>query len=496
MIITDDKADNGPNFAQIKFYKMKIKKNLFMLLVFMLSIVNFSAAQDNPGCMDEGACNYDPTAVVDDASCFYSQTYYIDADGDGIGTDNTVYYGCDMPLGFAAISGDCDDNNPAITGPPGNPNDWGQGEWNAYVYQGVYFDNYKGYFVRQGDTYNSELDFNAWGTPMSSPGYMGCPVSDDFHSVRYKRQGFPTADFPYAITVPSWDDDVYVYVDGILVWSAGCCAGGLSNNVVWTGDLNENSTVEISFGEYGGASYLAFSVEPQYPLSFNGSTMLYQNACYGFDYYTQVFQDFGVDPSSMTYAISSANQLIDVNNVDIQFFGSDVVFHLTPNQILGEDLLTFVVADSMGFTDTLLVNISLGECPPPLDVFGSTDMYHDACSDFEIFIGINSPLGYVTSDLTFVTTFSDTTFVLSSEPEYVYGWDNGQYSYFYAAGQEGSTVATTVVTDPMGNSDTLVTLLTFGTCYPVLDVDFNLVVIPRPCCRLPMPLIRQEWSSL
>jgi gliding motility-associated-like protein len=66
------------------------------------------------GCQDETACNYNPLAT-DNATCEYaSLTYYVDADGDGVGTDEPVLL-CEVPTsGYADHPGDCDDNNATV----------------------------------------------------------------------------------------------------------------------------------------------------------------------------------------------------------------------------------------------------------------------------------------------------------------------------------------------------------------------------------------------
>lgn len=429
-----------------------------------------------PGCMDGGACNYDPNALVSDNSCVYASTFYYDNDGDGFGTANNNYYSCTAPAGYVNNADDCDDNNADVSVAPGDPTIFGEGVWNAYVYEGVNFDYYKGYYVRQGNAYNTVSDFGWEGSPSEADGYLGCSVPVEFHAVKYKRHGFPSSSFPYSITIPAWDDNVFVYVDGNLVWSTGCCANNAYNNVVWTGELNSSSNVEISYGEYGGGSYLEFIVEPQYPLSIQGNSSIYNNACYDFTYYTQVSQDFGDDPSSMTYSISSATGLVDVSNVLPFFNGSEVSFTINPNEIVGEDVLTFVVTDTMGYSDTLIVNAFFDECPAPLELWGSTDEYNDACTDFGIYIEFNSAPGYTSDEMTVVTTFDDPSLVQSSTPSYFDGWDNGAYMYFDASGITGSTIATTVVTDPLGNSDTLVTYLTFGDCNPIVNVNYNYAI--------------------
>ncbi len=40
------------------------------------------------------------------------QTFYIDGDGDGYGTDAILALACELPEGFSTVSGDCDDNDP------------------------------------------------------------------------------------------------------------------------------------------------------------------------------------------------------------------------------------------------------------------------------------------------------------------------------------------------------------------------------------------------
>ncbi len=66
------------------------------------------------GCQDETACNYNPLAT-DNATCEYaSLTYYVDADGDGVGTDEPVLL-CEVPTsGYADHPGDCHDNNASV----------------------------------------------------------------------------------------------------------------------------------------------------------------------------------------------------------------------------------------------------------------------------------------------------------------------------------------------------------------------------------------------
>ena len=64
------------------------------------------------GCTDATACNYDAAATIDDGSCTYSTTWYLDADADGYYT--ITVQSCVSPgatfNNVGGIQGDCNDN--------------------------------------------------------------------------------------------------------------------------------------------------------------------------------------------------------------------------------------------------------------------------------------------------------------------------------------------------------------------------------------------------
>lgn len=132
---------------------------------------------------------------------------------------------------------------------------FGSNTWNVYCYNSTNFTSYQGYYTENGISFNSTGRWGSNGSPSSANGtggsaYSGCPISADNHSFIYKRQGF-TAGF-YTLDV-SMDDQVYVYVNGTLVYSqTNCCQWYYG---VWSGYLDGSSQVEIQYIEFGGGSF-------------------------------------------------------------------------------------------------------------------------------------------------------------------------------------------------------------------------------------------------
>ncbi len=70
-----------------------------------------SDAAINPGASEvcDGTDNNCDGAVDEGVT----NTYYLDADGDGYGVSSSTTQACTAPAGYAAVDGDCDDSNPA-----------------------------------------------------------------------------------------------------------------------------------------------------------------------------------------------------------------------------------------------------------------------------------------------------------------------------------------------------------------------------------------------
>jgi hypothetical protein len=63
------------------------------------------------GCTDVNACNYNSTATTDDGTCQYALIWYVDADGDGFGTNISTTENCVQPSGYVGNFTDCEDSN-------------------------------------------------------------------------------------------------------------------------------------------------------------------------------------------------------------------------------------------------------------------------------------------------------------------------------------------------------------------------------------------------
>ncbi|HNC96419.1 MAG TPA: hypothetical protein PKY30_25160 [Myxococcota bacterium] len=61
-----------------------------------------------------GGCNNPLKDSAVPRPCEARQVFYADQDGDGIGTDQTPYVGCDAPEGYVAVAGDCNDKDAAV----------------------------------------------------------------------------------------------------------------------------------------------------------------------------------------------------------------------------------------------------------------------------------------------------------------------------------------------------------------------------------------------
>lgn len=114
-------------------------------------------------------CDGEPDEIEDlddDSFVVDAPTWYGDDDGDGYGTDSYIITACIQPLGFAAVSGDCDDTRPSVF--PG-----------ATEYCGGIDDDCDGLIDETGDngvidekTWYLDGDRDGWGDDGLT--YVGC----------------------------------------------------------------------------------------------------------------------------------------------------------------------------------------------------------------------------------------------------------------------------------------------------------------------------------
>ena len=122
-------------------------------------------------------------------------------------------------------------------GTVGNPAVYGNGVWNAYAFdaQGNAFASaqYLGYYTEPVLSFNSLTRWTNNGSPSDASGYQGCQVDQENHWVSYKRTNFTPG--TYQIDVSTHDDDAYLFINGVQVWThVGClrcsyqCGGQVS----------------------------------------------------------------------------------------------------------------------------------------------------------------------------------------------------------------------------------------------------------------------------
>ncbi|TAF64923.1 MAG: T9SS C-terminal target domain-containing protein [Cytophagales bacterium] len=154
-------------------------------------------------------------------------------------------------------------NNGGLTGA-----EFGDGYWYAFAYNGNYISTpasatLRGYYTEKSISFNSANRWDINTNPANatlqadgSLGYTGCTVNNDNHSVVYKRTNFPCG--YYTISIANHDDGYRLYVNGTLVsFNNGCCQTWPN---VWSGLLNETSTVEFQWQDGSGGSSGSLSI--------------------------------------------------------------------------------------------------------------------------------------------------------------------------------------------------------------------------------------------
>jgi len=168
-------------------------------------------------------------------------------------------------------------------GAVGNPAVYGNGVWNAYCYDanGTPFSaaTYMGYYTEPLLSFNSANRWSTSASPSTASGYLGCQVDQINHWVSYRRTNIPAG--TYQLNIPYHDDDVYLFINGVQVFSqAGCCTPDTN---VWTGTLGATDQVEFRWRQNYGASQGALTLVPVTPATsvVPGSIGSNQTICSG-----------------------------------------------------------------------------------------------------------------------------------------------------------------------------------------------------------------------
>ena len=302
-------------------------------------------------------------------------TFYYDNDGDGYGDYYNQQYSCIQPEGYVANGNDCDDYNSSILAPPGDPSVFPDGVWNIYGFNGTDTDFYRGYYTRTGLSYQTDSDFPDWASPSYTSDWQGCYVNNDDHSVIMRRHGFPVSTYPYILRLNGWDDDVYVYVNNEPVYSSGCCGGTLD---VWTGELGPNDEIEIRYVEYGGGSYMSFSLFENAPLIMTTNNADVQTeACSDFSVLPVVISNLGYSVDDITFTATVDDETIVNPIVDYVDTWNDILVYFLGTGNIGSTVLHLTATDPDGNTATVDFNVTTTSCSPIWDTNGS-DLY---CGD-------------------------------------------------------------------------------------------------------------------
>ena len=137
-----------------------------------------------------------------------------------------------------------------------NDDVFGDNEWVAYAYNDQNFTDYAGYYTDANLSFNSQNYWNSNSNPSTSSSYNGCTMNNDRFSVSYKRTNFECG--IYQLDISSHDDEVEVFIDGVLIFNHnGCCD---THTNIYTGRLDENSEVEFRWVEGAGQAHGALDV--------------------------------------------------------------------------------------------------------------------------------------------------------------------------------------------------------------------------------------------
>ncbi len=206
--------------------------------------------------------------------------------------------------------------------------------WQAYLYQGMNFDTYKGY-VTEGSSMNPDFD-EIFGNPGGTSvqyNTNSCYITTQQFSARY-RLNYTAAAGTYVITVGG-DDGYRFSLDGGSTWVINNWNDQAYGTTTYTVSLNGSYNMVLEYFQDGGADRVTFSMSSTLlPVTLTNwsatalsdqQTLLKWTAtnAVNFDHYViqrstdgQTFQDAGKIVTSVTSGTTQDYSFTDVFNYD------------------------------------------------------------------------------------------------------------------------------------------------------------------------------------
>ncbi|WP_084538610.1 T9SS sorting signal type C domain-containing protein [Flavobacterium defluvii] len=151
---------------------------------------------------------------------------------------------------------------------------YGDNVWNVYGFTKNNFDltqtAYAGTYVDSNLNINTTTAWAADKSPSAVTTWQGAPMPVDYFTTTHKRQGFPCGN--YQIQVVNCDDDMRIYVNEVLEYTAGQNIGApvlVKSGQIYT--LNKNSKIEVRLREDAGDAKMALNLIAV-PTIYDGSS--------------------------------------------------------------------------------------------------------------------------------------------------------------------------------------------------------------------------------